>query len=43
MRFFHLIRTAVSSGVTPTCMPQSYPKRHEKSMKNTISFHAGHT
>ena len=42
-RFFHLIRTAVSSKVTSTCMPRSYPKRHRESTKNTVSFHVSHS
>ena len=40
-RFLHPTRTTVSSGATPTCMLQSYPKQHRKSTKNTVSFHAG--
>ena len=29
--------------VTSTCMPQSYPKQHRKSTRNTVSFHDGHS
>ncbi|WP_170175605.1 hypothetical protein [Propionibacterium australiense] len=38
MRFFHLIRTAVSSGVTSICMSQSYPKQDHESIKIRFRF-----